>query len=168
MSINQPVLVLNANYEPINVCTIKRAVGLMMSGKAEVVANANGFISTTSHNYPLPSILRLSRMVHRPRQRVKLVKREIFRRDNYTCQYCGKQHDLTIDHVLPRHRGGTHSWQNLVTACSTCNRKKGGRTPLEANMMLRSIPREPRPSAEYLFGRMIDDRVEWGQYINGW
>ncbi len=165
---NQPVLVLNANYEPLNVCTTRRAVGLMMAGKAEMLLNGRGVIKTASSSYPRPSIVRLSYMVHRPRPRVKLTKREIFRRDRYTCQYCGRKNNLTIDHVIPRHRGGGHSWVNLVTACAPCNRRKGGRTPEEANMTLLSDPAEPSASAEYLFGHMLEHHREWVEFISGW
>ncbi len=166
---NEPVLVLNANYEPLNICTLKRAVGLMMTGKAELLVNGRGDIKTASISFPRPSIVRLSYMVHRPRPRVKLTKREIFRRDRYACQYCGERSPiLTIDHIMPRHRSGAHSWENLVTACPTCNRHKGGRTPHEANMPLRSTPGEPSASAEYLFGRVLETRAEWAEYIDGW
>ena len=161
---NQSVLVLNANYEPLNVCTTRRAVGLMMAGKAEMLLNGRGVIRTTSSSFPRPSIVRVSYMVHRPRPRVKLTKREIFRRDRYTCQYCGRKNNLTIDHVVPRHRGGGHSWFNLVTACAPCNRRKGGRTPEEANMRLRSKPTQPR----YVALAMIespDARKAWRKYI---
>jgi len=167
--VNEPVLVLNANYEPINVCSTRRAVGLMMAGKAELLLNGRGEIRTGSAAYPRPSIVRLSYMVHRPHPRVKLTKREIFRRDMHTCQYCGQRPSvLTIDHIVPRHRGGHHSWENLVTACPLCNRRKGGRTPHEAGMALRVPAREPRASAEYLFGRIIENRDEWAQYLRGW
>ncbi len=167
--VNESVLVLNANYEPLNICTTKRAVGLMMTGKAELLLNGRGVIRTPSLSFPRPSIVRLSYMVHRPRPRVKLTKREIFRRDHFTCQYCGhKSANLTVDHVVPRHRGGRHSWENLVTACPSCNRRKGGSTPHEAGMRLRTPPVEPHASAEYLFGRMLEGHSEWGEYIRGW
>ncbi len=167
--LNDPVLVLNANYEPLNVCTTRRAVGLMMTGKAVMLRDGRGDIHTASSAFPRPSIVRLSYMVHRPRPRVKLTKREIFRRDDYTCQYCGKQTtNLTIDHVIPRHRGGKHTWHNLVTACPACNRRKGGRTPLEAGMTLRRQPQEPHPSAEYLFGHMLSTHTDWAEFLIGW
>lgn len=167
--VDQMVLVLNANYEPLNVCTTRRAIGLMMSGKAELLLDGRGVIRTASLSFPRPSIVRMAYMVHRPRPRVKLTKREIFRRDDFTCQYCG-QHSavLTIDHIIPRHRGGTHSWENLVTACPACNRRKGGRTPQEAGMTLRRLPFEPSPSAEYLFGRVLESHAEWVEYLAGW
>jgi 5-methylcytosine-specific restriction endonuclease McrA len=167
--VNDPVLVLNANYEPLNVCSTRRAVGLMMTGKAVLLVDGRGEIRTGVASFPRPSIVRLSYMVHRPHPRVKLTKREIFRRDRFTCQYCGQRPSvLTIDHIVPRHRGGRHSWDNLVTACPSCNRRKGGRTPHEASMSLRAQPREPRPSAEYLFGRTLDQRDEWAEYLHGW
>lgn len=166
---NQTVLVLNANYEPLNVTSLRRAVGLMMTGKAEILVNGRGTIKTASSSYPRPSILRLAYMVHRPRVRVKLTKREIFRRDNYTCQYCGrKASPLTIDHIVPRHRNGPHTWTNLVTACPTCNRKKGGRNPQEAGMHILREPKEPSPSAMYLFGQHLESNEEWRRYIEGW
>ncbi len=166
---NEPVLVLNANYEPLNVCSTRRAVNLMLSGKAEMIANGRGIIRTPSTTFPRPSIVRLNCMIHRPHPRVKLTKREIFRRDGYTCQYCGKTSArLTIDHVKPRHRGGEHSWENLVAACPACNRRKGGRNPTEAAMALRQPPREPSASAEYLFGHLLETHTEWSDYIKGW
>lgn len=166
---NEPVLVLNANYEPLHICSTKRAVGLMMTGKAELLLDGRGVIRTSSSSYPRPSIVRLSYMVHRPYPRVKLSKREIFRRDRFICQYCGEHSTvLTIDHVVPRHRGGRHTWENLVTACPTCNRRKGGRTPQEAGMHLKTRPIEPKASAEYLFGRLLENHDEWATYLRGW
>lgn len=166
---DDPVLVLNANYEPLNICTTKRALGLMMMGKASLLENGRGFVHTPSQAFPRPSVVRLSYMVHRPHPRVKLNKREIFRRDEYTCQYCGKRTtNLTIDHVVPRHRGGRHSWENLVASCPACNRRKGGRTPLEAGMGLLKRPQEPPPSAEYIFGHLLDQFSEWETYLRGW
>ncbi len=167
--VNQLVLVLNANYEPLNVCTTRRAVGLMLTGRAEMIVDGRGEIHTASSVYPLPSIVRLSRMVHRPRMRVKLTRREIFRRDNHRCQYCARHSSaLTVDHVIPRHRGGPHSWDNLVTACPVCNRRKGGRTPQEAGMRLLSAPKEPAPSPVYIFGHLLEEHDEWRDYLWGW
>lgn len=167
--LNEPVLVLNANFEPLNVCDTQRAIGLLLTGKAELVADGRGYIHTIRASYPRPSVIRLEQMVRRPRPRVKLSKREIFRRDNYTCQYCGKQGShLTIDHVIPRHRGGQHRWDNLVAACPGCNRRKGGRTHTEAGMALRHRPAEPSPTADYLFGRHLADNADWKKYIEGW
>lgn len=164
-----PVLVLNANFEPIHVCGVRRAIGLLLSGKAAMVMNGRGHIHTVSQSIPCPSIIRLETMVHRPRPRVKLTRREIFRRDNYTCQYCGRSSiTLTVDHVTPRHLGGQHMWSNVVTACSPCNHQKGGRRLSEVHMHLRQPPREPSASAQYIFGRHTDEFCEWEPYIAGW
>jgi len=166
---DEPVLVLNANFEPIHVCNTRRAIGLILNGKADLVANGRGMIQTVSREFPRPSVIRLENMVHRPRIRVKLNRREIFRRDNYTCQYCGKQTPtLTIDHVIPRHLDGPHIWTNVVAACSACNHRKGGRRLDEAHMNLLHIPLEPPSSAMYIFGRHLDENQEWQTFIKGW
>lgn len=167
--LNKPVLVLNANYEPLNVCDIRRAVGLLVTGKAEMIVNGRGNIRTARITYPAPSVIRLEQMIRRPRPKVKLSKREIFRRDNYTCQYCGRQTPhLTIDHLIPRHKGGGHRWDNLVAACPACNRRKGGRMPAEAQMTLKRLPTEPPATAAYLFGKHLSENREWERYIQGW
>ncbi|MGB9775660.1 MAG: HNH endonuclease [Anaerolineae bacterium] len=166
---NLPVLVLNGNYEPLHVCTTKRAMGLILSGKAVVVENGRGFIRTVSTVYERPSVIRLVFVVRRPALRVRLTKREILRRDEYRCQYCGREAaNLTIDHVIPRHRGGEHCWENLVAACPQCNRRKGSRTLEEARMTLLRPPFEPRPTARYLFSTYLRDNQEWAKYIDGW
>lgn len=164
-----PVLVLNANFEPINVCNTRRAIGLVLSGKASLVLNGRGEIKTVSRNYPRPSIIRLQMMVKRPRPRVRLTKREILRRDDFTCQYCGHRSTyMTIDHVIPRHMGGKHSWENLVTACPPCNHRKGGRTREQAQMRLLKTPGEPPASARYIFGRHLKENLEWAPFVEGW
>jgi 5-methylcytosine-specific restriction endonuclease McrA len=166
---NEPVLLLNGNYEPLNVCTTKRAMGLLLAGKAIVLENGRGVIHTVSRTYERPSVLRLVYVVKHPRHRVRLSKREILRRDNYRCQYCGRSTSrLTIDHVVPRHRGGGHSWENLVTACPECNRRKGGRTLAQAGMKLLHLPREPRATAHYLFGGYVEGNGTWAKYLEGW
>ena len=166
---NESVLVLNANFAPINVCTTRRAIGLILTGKASMVMNGRGVINTVSVTIEKPSVIRLGRMVRRPRPRVKLSKREIFRRDNFTCQYCGSRDGtLTLDHVIPRRLGGIHSWENLVTACAACNHHKGGRTAEQAGMKLRKVPTEPSSSATYIFARHIRQNMEWEPYLTGW
>ncbi len=167
--LNEPVLILNVNFEPLHVCNTKRALSLVMAGKAEIVLNGRGMIHSATDAFELPSIIKLQYMVKRPRPRISLSKREILRRDNFTCQYCGRSgYHLTIDHVTPRHMGGRHSWTNLVAACSPCNRRKGGRTPDQANMQLLRAPGEPSASAYYRFGRHLDNREEWQPFIDGW
>lgn len=165
----EPVLVLNANFEPINVCSTRRAIGLILSGKADMVVNGRGSIRTVREALPRPSVIRLGQMVHRPRPRVKLTRREVFRRDNYTCQYCGRRDlPLTVDHVLPKHLGGEHIWTNVVAACPACNHRKGGRQLEEAHMTLLRAPQEPPASAAYLYGRHLEENREWEMYIAGW
>lgn len=166
---NEPVLLLNANYEPLHICSTKRAMGLLMIGKAEIILNGRGIIQTPSTTFLRPSVIRLSYMVHRPHPRVKLSKREILRRDHYTCQYCGrKSPNLTLDHVTPRHLGGAYRWDNLVAACPSCNRRKGGRTASEAKMQLLQPPTEPSATASYLFGRHLESNQDWQRFIEGW
>lgn len=166
---DDPVLLLNANFEPLNVCTTRRAIGMLLQGKAKMLLNGRGLIHTVRRTYPRPSVIRLGYMVKRPRPRVRLSKREVFRRDGHTCQYCGsKSGRLTLDHVIPRHRGGQHEWENLVTACPSCNLRKGGRLLVEAHMQLLRPPVEPRSSAEYLYGAHLSDNQEWRQFLAGW
>lgn len=167
--LNEPVLTLNANFEPIHVCNTKRALMLVLTGKAEIILNGRGIIRSSSSMYEIPSVIKLSHMVKRPRSNIPLSKREILQRDNYTCQYCGrKTTTLTLDHVIPRRLGGAHTWGNLVAACSPCNRRKGGNTPEKANMPLLRLPSEPSSSAEYRFSRHLDQHEEWIQFIQGW
>lgn len=165
----EPVLVLNANFEPLNVCNTRRAIVLILSGKADLVLNGRGEIRTVSLSFPRPSIIRLEKMVKRPRPTVKLTKREVLRRDDYTCQYCGRRAaSLTIDHILPRHLGGKHMWSNVVAACPNCNHRKGGRTIEQAQMRLLRLPTEPPSSAFYIFSRHLDQNSEWVDFIEGW
>ena len=164
-----PVLVLNANFEPIHVCTTRRAIGLILNGKASLVLNGRGEIKTISRIYPRPSIIRLEKMIRRPRPTIRLSKREILRRDEYTCQYCGLHTiHLTIDHVIPRRLGGRHTWENLVAACPNCNHHKGGRTIDQAQMRLLRPPSEPPSSAHYLFSRHLHENQDWLPFIQGW
>jgi 5-methylcytosine-specific restriction endonuclease McrA len=166
---NAPVLVLNANFEPINVCNTHRAVGLILSGKADLIMNGRGYIQTVRQTIPIPSVIRLEQMIHRPRLQVKLTHREVYRRDRYTCQYCGRRSsDLTVDHVWPKHLGGEHSWTNVVAACPSCNHRKGGRQLEEARMVLLHSPKEPPASAYYIFERHLEENAEWEQFIHGW
>ena len=134
--LSSPVLVLNLNYVPINVCTARRAIVLVGKGKAELLENHRGEVHTVTSIYDVPSIIRLVYLVKRPFAPRKLSKKEIFLRDQYTCQYCGKEtQDLTLDHVVPRRQHGAHTWENVVAACSRCNLRKAGRTPTEASMV---------------------------------
>lgn len=165
----EPVLILNANFAPIHVCTTRRAIVLILTGKASLVMNGRGVIKTVSRAYPRPSIIRLGKMIKRPRPRTTLNKREVLRRDNYTCQYCGQsKKQLTLDHVVPRRLGGEHSWENLVTACGNCNHRKGGNTLRQVNMHLSHRPQQPPLAAPYIFGKYVLNNQEWVPFLQGW
>jgi 5-methylcytosine-specific restriction endonuclease McrA len=163
------VLVLNQNYEPLNVCNVRRAFVLLDRGKAEVIEHGNGALHSASLTFALPSVIRMVYAIRRPRPQVRLTRREVFQRDRYMCQYCGRQgKDMTLDHVLPRHRGGKHTWENLVTACKACNHRKAGRTPAEARMRLLSEPQRPRVSHFYVFYPYLSSRHGWRKFVPGW
>jgi 5-methylcytosine-specific restriction endonuclease McrA len=163
------VLVLNQNYEPLNVCNARRAFVLLDKGKAEVLEHAEGHLRTAYKAFPRPSVIRLIYMIRRPRPQMRLTRREVFVRDRYTCQYCGKQtRDLTIDHVVPRHAGGRHTWENLVSACRSCNHRKAGFTPAEARMALLTEPRRPPASSYYIFYHYLESQELWRKFIPGW
>lgn len=167
--VNSAVLVLNQNYEPLNICTARRAVVLLDRGKAEVLEHGLGVIRTPSFALSLPSVIRLVYLIKRPRPQKRLTRREVFLRDGYSCQYCGKEtRELTLDHVIPRHLGGEHVWENLASACKECNRRKAGRTPGQARMKLLRPPRPPRATSYYLFYHHLQTRDEWDKFIPEW
>ena len=163
--LNAPVLVLNLNYVPVNVCSVRRAIILVGKGKAELLKNSRGQLRSAYAVVEIPSIIRLVYLVKRPFAARKLSKKEIFLRDQYTCQYCKKKtQSLTLDHVIPRRQGGPHTWENVVAACSRCNLHKAGRTPEEASMRLTRIPKAPNNNPY----RILQIRLileEWHEYI---
>ena len=165
MILSLPVLVLNLNYEPLNVCSVRRAIVLYLRERAEMLENGRGTVRTTSVAIPVPSVIRLTQLVKRPVMTARLSRREVFVRDGHACQYCGAiSRDLTLDHVVPRVRGGTHTWENVVSACVPCNHRKAGRTPKEAQMTLLREPRAPRANPYYLFShRTLLE--EWRKFI---
>jgi 5-methylcytosine-specific restriction endonuclease McrA len=140
------VLVLNATYEPINVCTVRRAVVLMLKEKAELVEHADWRLRSESSSVARPVVIRLVSYVRVPRDahRRKITRRAVFARDGWACQYCGASSNLTVDHVIPRSKGGSSSWENIVASCAPCNRRKGDRLPRQANMHPRRTPSTPR------------------------
>lgn len=162
-----PVLVLNLNYVPVNVCTVRRAIVLVAKGKAELLEprSDDNRVRTFNAYLDAPSIIRLVYLVKRPFAPRRLSKKEVFLRDHYTCQYCGmRSQQLTLDHVVPRRQQGPHTWDNVVAACGRCNLDKAGRTPEEANMKLRRLPTAPQPNPY----RILENRTilkEWQQYI---
>jgi len=140
------VLVLNATYEPINVCTVRRAVVLLLKQRAEVLEHAQWELRSESTAIARPVVIRLTSYVRVPRDahRRKITRRAVFARDDWTCQYCGARANLTVDHVIPRSKGGTSAWENIVASCAPCNRRKGDRLPRQAGMHPRQAPRTPR------------------------
>lgn len=163
------VLVLNANFQPINITSTYRAINLVLAEKATLILNGRGVIRSVSQTFPLPSVIRLNRMIKRPRPIVKLTRKEIFRRDRFTCQYCGKQtSELTIDHVIPRRLGGKTRWDNVVSACPHCNHLKGGMTPEQSRMYPFKKPKLPPNTAIYLFGKHLNQNEEWEDFLIGW
>ncbi len=165
--INLPVLVLNQNYEPFNICRVRRAVVLLYRGKAEMLENGSGFIHSATDSFPVPSVIRLACLIKRPRFEKKLTRLEVFGRDQYTCQYCSKEtKQLTLDHVIPRYRGGKHVWENVVSACILCNRRKAGKTPTEARMKLTHHPSPPRGgNLVYIPYHHLKTQSEWQKYL---
>src|SRR6058998_1151848 len=144
----QHVLVLNASYEPLNVTTVRRAHVLVFKGKAELIEELDQPLHSASSTFPWPHVIRLVTYVHVPRVASrKISRRALFARDGWRCVYCGTSSGrLTLDHVVPRSRGGDSVWENVVTSCAPCNHKKGDRLLTEAQMTLHSLPRPPAPA----------------------
>lgn len=144
VALNKNVLVLNQNYEPIAVCNAKKAVILIYLGKAEIIEHLDGEIRSVSFSMPFPSVVRLQIYIYKPYTPVILSRKNILRRDRYTCQYCGKNTlPQTVDHIIPKNFGGKHTWDNLVCACLRCNNRKGNRTPDQAGIKLLKKPLKP-------------------------
>ena len=162
---NNRVLILNADYSPMMICTIERAIVLVFLNKSELIHEAKDkFLHSISKSFPVPLVIRLKRYVNIPYKKVALTRTNIFKRDGHSCQYCGKKDHLTLDHVIPKSKGGETSWKNLVTACSRCNSNKGDRTPTEANMKLQSMPYRPTYASFILnFSGYVCD--EWLPYL---
>ena len=161
------VLVLNASYEPLNITSWRRAVVLLLKGKAEALESNGKFVYT---NFPLPTVIRLRHYIKVPYKEIPLTRRNVLERDRHTCQYCKYKGDsLTLDHVIPRSRGGVDSWENLVAACVRCNIKKGNRTPKEADMPLLNNPRRPYSSLMFEIMKYTrnENNQEWRKYVIG-
>lgn len=136
---------MNQSYEPITICNIRKAIVLILLKKAELISKDNRkTLRSMNGNYPWPSVIRLSKYISVPYKRVVLSRKNILRRDLYKCGYCGRGDlPLTIDHIIPKAKGGIDSWENLVSACTKCNNKKGDRTPTEAGMRMMIRPFKP-------------------------
>lgn len=161
------VLVLNASYEPLNITSWRRAIVLLLKGKAEQLEHNGRYIYT---DLALPTVIRLRHYVRVPYKEIPLTRRNILDRDSHTCQYCGYiGPDLTLDHVVPRSRGGGETWENLVAACVRCNVHKGNRTPKEADMPLTRSPRRPYSSLYFEVRKHLRSGMhqEWQKYVIG-
>lgn len=159
------ILVLNADYRPLNVTTFKRGFNLVWKGKAEVVEYEKDMpIISTVGTYKRPLIIRLIRYVYIPFKKVPLTRQNIFRRDGHKCGYCESKRDLTLDHIMPKSRGGGNTWENLVTCCKRCNNKKDDRTPEEAGMKL--LVDVGRPTfLQFIDGMSNKSRSTWSEYL---
>lgn len=158
-------LVLNLDYTPISVCTVQRAFLLVFLNKAEIVrANSQYSIHTVNQSYPMPSVIKLGRYVNVPYKGVVLSKENVFKRDGFQCQYCGTQKDLTLDHLIPKAKGGKTSWNNLVTACKKCNSLKGDYTPEQAGLQLAFKPFKP---SYIMYLKELSSRIyeEWKPFL---
>ena len=163
------VLVLNASYEPLNITTWRRATVLMLKGKAESLEEDPNY--KLRHDTLLPTVIRLRHFVRVPYRELPLTRKNIIQRDNNCCQYCGSiGGKLSIDHVLPRSRGGSDEWSNVTTACLPCNVMKGNQTPQEAGMPLKRIPFKPLSNMSFEASKQINSGryKAWSKYVIGW
>jgi 5-methylcytosine-specific restriction endonuclease McrA len=162
------VLVLNATYEPIHVCSVRRAAVLLLKAKAELVETGDRVLHSERLELERPVVIRLVTYVRIPRDvhRRKITRKAVLARDAWTCQYCGRERGgLTVDHVIPRSRGGESVWENIVASCAPCNRRKGNRLPREIQMHPKTTPRPPGPT---VFIRVAAPRPPaiWERYLN--
>ncbi len=170
------VLLLNGStWEPLDVISIPRAINLVLSGKAIVVEESGRFLRTVHDRFPVPSVIALRYYVNVPRRQAKWSRKGVLMRDNYTCIYCGvrpgdtsrgrvvSKRDFTVDHIIPKSRGGVDGWTNTACACYSCNHRKGNRLPSEAGMKLRWEPKTPRTN--YLVIKIGSGPEAWKKYI---
>jgi hypothetical protein len=153
------VLVLNYDHTPLNVTSIRRGFVLVDKGKAEVIKSGESPILTGYKIYVRPVIIRLLKYIRYQTKGLRANRTRIYKRDNHECVYCGAKKDLTLDHVLPKSRGGGNEWTNLVTSCFKCNLKKGNKTPDEAKMMMKH-----KPYAPTLINENIGIQKIWNDY----
>lgn len=168
MTTLRPTLVLNASYEAIVICSLKRAMTLVLKGAA-VVEEVSGSIRSGKTDFPAPSVIRLRQYRRVPKQTRALSRKNILLRDGYRCQYCltdfvpGK---LTLDHVVPRAHGGPSTWENLVASCRPCNQRKGDKTPEQAGMVL---SRRPKPFTVHTSRQLLrasgEMQADWQKYL---
>ena len=165
----EQVLLLNITYEPLRIINWKKAIIMLTLGKVEVLEEYSRDVRSVSFSIKLPSVIRLLRLVKKPKTPVKFSRQNIYIRDNYRCQYCGRElppDKLTWDHVIPRARGGKAEWENIVTCCMECNRRKGGKIPSEASMKLIKKARNPEwlPALKITLGLKVMPH-SWRDYL---
>lgn len=162
---SQPVLMLNQDYQPLSICSVRKSLLLLFLDKAELIHEHPTLkIKTVNKEFDYPSVIRLKKYANIPFKRIVLARKNIFKRDGNKCVYCGSHSDLTIDHVVPKSKGGADTWENLVTACNKCNNKKGDRTPEAAGMNMNIIPYRP---SNVMFLRNFSNVVDetWKPYL---
>ncbi len=168
-ALRRPVLVLNASYEPIHVCAVRRALILIFKGVASTEEAGTGKVHSPSQSLDVPSVIRLLEYRRIPRQMRSISRKNILIRDHHTCQYCNQTfgaNELTLDHVTPRSRGGNNTWENLVACCLLCNNRKGDRLPQETGM---SLTKKPRPfnlhTSRNLIRQLGNQQEDWRKYL---
>jgi 5-methylcytosine-specific restriction endonuclease McrA len=162
---NNSVLVLNQDYTPMSVCTLERAFLLVHLNKADLIsASKKRVLRTVTRDYPYPSVIKINRYINLPYKGVVLSRVNIFKRDAHKCQYCGINRDLTLDHLIPRSKGGKTSWGNLVTACRRCNARKGDFSLEESGLKLTSIPIKPSYTM-FLMGMKETVDEDWAPFL---
>jgi len=158
-------LLLNASFQPLDLCNWKRVMTLLSKDKIEVV-ETNG--RKINNKIDLPSVIRLKKFVFIPFTSVPITRLNVMHRDNYTCQYCGSNKNLTIDHVKPKSKGGTHTWDNVVAACVRCNTLKDNKELKDTNFKLKKVPKEPKSSERYKIAKKLKSKElkeNWDKYF---
>ena len=163
--LSRKVLLLNSSYEPLNIVNAKKAIIMMLLDKVDYVEKTNISINSVNSKLLLPSIIKLKCYIYIKRRRLSLTRKNIFIRDNYVCQYCNKGNcQLTIDHVIPKYKGGTDHWENLVSACNSCNLIKGNKLLKDINMYLINKPKKPHYLL-YIQGQVNNEYNSWKPYL---
>lgn len=159
-------MVLNQIYEPLTICSAQKAIVLLYLTKAEMIAERKDKLIHSAHStHACPSVIKLNSFKRNPFRYLEISRRNVLKRDNYTCQYCGsKSASITIDHVLPKSRGGGDTWENLVAACFKCNNIKGDKTPIEAGMKLLQKPYKPNYFT-FMTNSLGKDDANWRQFM---
>ena len=165
MSLIGQVLVLNQDYQPLSLCSVRKSLVLLLLEKAELLhKDETKRVRTISSSFDFPTVIRLIDYVRIPNKNIVVSRKNVLKRDGNKCQYCGSKEALTLDHVIPRSRGGVDSWDNLITCCASCNVKKGNKTPKEANMPLLSKPHKPH-HLMYLRSQIASVNEHWKPYL---